>query len=134
MTKNVCDKKGHVRQYSRQDTVKEGVLYRRALYRRAMYRRRALHSRGHCTGGHCTGGGTVHPGGIVHVQKRRGGGQGRAGERREGQGRARERRAGQGRAGWGRAGQGREPRSGGGLYLYITLAASLAASIYFSIR
>ena len=79
-----------------------------------MYRRRALHSRGHCTGGHCTGGGTVHEGGTVHVQKRRGGGQGRAGERREGQG-----RGGEGRAGQGRAGRGGEPRSGGGLYLCL---------------
>ena len=98
----VCvTKNSHVRQYSRQDTVTEGVLYKRALYRRAMYRRRALHSRGHCTGG-----GTVHAGGTVHVQKRRGGGQGRARERRTGQG---------------RAGQCGEPRSGGGHYLLILL-------------
>ena len=58
--------------------------------------------------GYCTGGGTVHARGTVHVQnvqKRRGGGHGRAGERRGGQGRAgqgkgEEGRAGQGRAGW----------------------------------
>ena len=99
----VCNKKGHVRQYSRQE--------------------------GGRGGGHCTGGGTVHAEGTVHVQKevheggggtvqekvlymqevmytcrmrRRGGEEGRAGQGRgeeARQGRARERRAGQGRAG-----------------------------------
>ena len=72
---SVCDKKGHVRQYSRQEggkesTVQEGVLYmQEVLYTCRMCRR--------------------------------GGEEGRAGERRGGQG-----RVGQGRGGQGRAGQG----------------------------